>query len=372
MRFLRQSVRRASVWVVAVLLAIGGAASEVWAERPSAGHLLPVSTLGVVSIVNAPDLAQRFMNTAIGKMSQDPQLKPLVSHLYGSLSNAVAEVQDRIGVSLPELLSIPQGELTLALVAAKDAPPAVVVLLDTGDQISNARKLLEKGTTALEQSGAKKTEEIVAGTKLTTYEGLGPGQPKAVYFEKDATLVAGTDPEVLKQFLAVWSGQKAATLSDNEHYAAIMNRCKGGRDESPQVLWFVDPVAIMRAFGEQNARMRLAIAVLPALGLDSLSGLGGTLAFDAGQFDTISHAHLLLEAPRSGVLKMLALRSGDTKPERWVPADVATYTTLHWNVETTYKSLATVYDSFRGEGALGKWMELQFLGATGIDRKSVV
>jgi hypothetical protein len=58
-----------------------------------------------------------------------------------------------------------------------------------------------------------------------------------------------------------------------------------------------------------------------------------------------------LAESRRGVLKMLALAPVDTTPERWVPADVSTYTTLNWDVQAAFDAVREVFDSFRGEGA---------------------
>jgi hypothetical protein len=330
------------------------------AERPPESRLLPDSTVAMVSIPDVPEMAGRFMNTAFGRMSQDPQMKPLLGQLYGSLTELVSQAQERIALTLPELLALPQGELTVALVAPKDAPLGLVLLLDAGDQVANARKLLDRLAAVLEQSGARKSEHAVGRTTITIYDGVGPQQRKVAYFEKDATIVLGNDAEVVKQVLAVWNRAKADTLADNRNYAAIMSRCRGARDETPQAIWYADLVGILRGMTDQNAGAQMVVALLPALGLDGLSAVGGTVTFDAGQFDAIAHVHLLLENPRSGVVKMLALEPGEVKPERWVPNDVASYMTLHWNFETTYKTAATVYDSFRGDGALardlGQWI----------------
>ena len=359
--------RRRWIWLLTVLAAVLGPPCDVLAERPPAAKLLPERTAMLLSVADANELSERFMNTALGQMSQDPQLQPLVEHLYGSLAEAVQSVQDRIGLSLPELLDIPQGELTLAVVAPDEQPPAVVMLLDAGSHLANARELLKRGTDALEESGAKKSEETVGGTKFIVYEGVGPRDRKAIYFEKEATIVFGTDIEVLKQLLAVWNGEEAPTLSDNENFAAIMHRCRGGKGQEPQFIWYVDPISIMRSIGQRNVGVRLAVAMLPALGLDGLTALGGSVALDAGPFDSIVHAHLLLDNPRDGVIEMIALRPGETKPEPWVPADVASYTTLHWDMTTTYTTLASLYDSFRGEGALAGELKQRVLEPTGLD-----
>ena len=96
--------------------------------------------------------------------------------------------------------------------------------------------------------------------------------------------------------------------------------------------------------------MQIAVAMLPALGLDGLSGVGGSVLFDTEQYDSMMHLHVLLSSPRTGVIKAIAFEPGATKPERWVPGDVASYATLNWNFETSLKAIETLFDSFRGDG----------------------
>jgi hypothetical protein len=107
--------------------------------------------------------------------------------------------------------------------------------------------------------------------------------------------------------------------------------------------------------------------MLPVLGLDGLAGVGASLALDTEQFDSITHAHLLLGSPRLGIVKMIALQSGDAEPERWVPADVAGYTTFHWDFSQTYQELTKLYDSFNGAGALSELLRQRVLQPVGID-----
>ena len=353
---------------VLALLAVLVPARAVVAERPPAPKLLPENTILVLSVADAPDLAKRFMNTAMGRMSEDPQLKPLIKDLYGSVTDAVANLKDQIGLSLEELLAIPQGEMTLAVVAPEAGPPAVVLLLDAGDQLSNARKLLARGTEELQkQPEVTKKEEDVEGTKVVIYDGLGPRGRKAIHFEKDATLVLGTDLDVLRQVLAAWNGKEGKRLADNEKYTAIMRRCRGGKNEPPQFFWYFDPIALMKKIGQDNTQVRIAVATLPALGLDGVLGMGGSFILDAGQFDSIAHFHLLLDNPRDGVVEMIALTSGDVKPESWVPPDVVSYTTAHWRFQTTFNNVAELYDSFRGEGGFSQLLKRRVLEPSGID-----
>ncbi len=333
--------------------------------RPQAKELLPEDTLGLVSITDTQDLAQRFMNTSLGLMSQDPQMKPVIDQLYGSMSELVASLQDKIGLSLPDIVALPHGEITVAVVAIKDAPPAFVFLFDAGDQIANARVLLQRAADAAVNNGAAKQEESVKDAKITILS--GPGTEFLAFFDKDGTIVGGTNLDAVKRILGIWNGEKGKVLSDNANFGTIMNRCQGSQDQRPQVIWFVDPINIMRSMAEQNVGLRVGVAVLPLLGLDGLSGIGGSLMYDVGQYDSVSHIHVLLENPRSGIIKMIALESGVSKPERWVPTDVASYMTVHVNFDTAIKTLAPMWDSLAGEGGFSSMIQQRFSTPMGID-----
>lgn len=340
----------------------------LFSERPVEGarapgsRLLPEKTLAYLSISSVPELTRRFQNTSLGRMSRDPQVQPLVADLYGTLVDLVAKFRDRIELGLPDLLSLPQGELTLALVAQEQRPPALVVLLDVGEQLPAALRFLQRGGELLEKNGVKRTESFVAGVKFTTFERAGNPPPRsASWFEKDATIVIGTSQEVLQALLANWEKPQASTLGENTKFAAIMERCRGSKADEPQVTWFVDLVALIRAVGQGNIQAQLALAILPTLGLDGLSALGGTAAFDSGLFDQVAHIYVLLDSPRSGVLDAIALEPGDPRPDRWVPGDASTYVALHWNFQRTFQTASKLYDSFRGEGALAGEINRRFL-----------
>jgi hypothetical protein len=65
---------------------------------------------------------------------------------------------------------------------------------------------------------------------------------------------------------------------------------------------------------------------------------------------------------------MLALYQGDNEPERWVPQDIVTYMTLHWDVKTTMSELAKLYDVIRlQEGAFAQLVQDRLSTPLGID-----
>ncbi len=89
--------------------------------------------------------------------------------------------------------------------------------------------------------------------------------------------------------------------------------------------------------------------------------------FATEEFDSISHMHLLLDSPRKGILKMMAIESGDVDPEDWVPSDAASYMTMHWNLQQTLDELEKMFDQFRGEGSFGDVIERRMSLPLGVD-----
>src|SRR5687768_5500695 len=90
-------------------------AGHALAQRAAAPELLPHNTLVFVRIADVPDTVERLKQTSMGRMLSDPQMQPLVRDAWGSVKEAFAQVQDRLGMSLDELLSIPQREIAIGL-----------------------------------------------------------------------------------------------------------------------------------------------------------------------------------------------------------------------------------------------------------------
>ena len=348
---------------LAAALALAG---MVRADQPSAPRLLPKTTVAYLSIPDVPDATERFMNTSTGRMSQDPQLKPLLKEVYASVAQLVDTLKDRIGLSLTEILAIPQGQITVALLTPDEAEPEWVLMLDTGDHLSRAQGLLDRVTDTVIQAGVERTQRKAHDTTIVVFEGVGGRDGRLSYFEKDGTIVAATNVDVLEQILAVWNGEKGSTLADNRKFTTIMSRC-GDPSQKPQMVWFADPIEFMRAIGRDDAGARVAVAMLPSLGLDGLSAVGGAWRMDVDEFDGVAHAHLLLEHPRDGVLEVIAFAPGDTTPERWVPAAISSYMTARLDLDKAYKTLEKLVDSFQGDGALAASIETRFNQPLGFD-----
>lgn len=343
----------------------------VRAERPIAPQLLPDRTVGLIRIRNYPETRTKFGETAMGRMLADEEVGPLLSGLYDQLQQMYSQVEDRVGVPLEKLRSLPQGEIWLAAVPpANEGPMGLALLIDTGNQAATAKRLLERGEELLVERGGKKLEENLADTQVNIFVPPGVDDPRretkkdaetgkewselvvglgtTVEFERDGAVVIATTPALAEEILTSWNGNEK-NLSTNERFAAIMRRCQSAED-APEFEWYVDPINLIKSLAQGNPGAQLGLALIPALGLDGLQGAGGTLTFNSGEFDQVGHTHILLENPKSGVMEVLQMASGDATPEPWVPSDVLGYMTINWDLQASWEKGSKVYDSYFGEG----------------------
>lgn len=347
---------KASIWLcVAIFFGLSTiclSTGRLRAERPTAPRLLPADTVAYVRIVNVPELVERFGDTAMGRITSDEQVKPFVGDLYRSAAEAFARIEDRVGLPLDQLLAIPQGEVCIAIVAPEKQRPELIVLLEVGDHLAAAQKLIEAGEAAFAQQGGARSTTRAGETELVIYDPPGDRERRAVMFEREGVLALTSNEDLARQLLQVWDGKEdVRTLSDDRRFTTIMRRSRGFKDEPPQITFYADPITLVKRATRGNFSAQAGLSIMDGLGLDGVKAVGGSMIFATEEFDSVVHLHVMMQNPRDGVLKMIAFESGKVTPEPWVPRDAASYTTFHWNIEQTYDELVKLYNTFRGEEA---------------------
>src|SRR5262245_47954107 len=108
----RKAIGRFSIRLAITLVGLSIAATPASADRPSAMKLFPEETVVFVRMANANEFGERFQQTAMGRMLNDPQLKPFLEHLYGGAGEFYADkAENKLGVSWDELKKLPKGEV---------------------------------------------------------------------------------------------------------------------------------------------------------------------------------------------------------------------------------------------------------------------
>jgi hypothetical protein len=399
----RTNVRRFSVFLLLVAVVtlpatLGSVAAQAQtAAKPAAAprvaaapaktriefaRMLPPETLVYVRAADAPLVREEWWKTSLGRMAQDPQFKPTLDQSFAALEKAFEPVKQQLGLSLAELLTLPRGEWGVAVVDVNGAQPAFLLLLETPEGDPSTATLLEKGRAMATAAGwIEESESVGSDTtgavKLNILRSNAGKAERVIYLRREGVLVIATDLDVVKRVVKIWAGAPAAgganaeaplaTLAEQPAFVTL-DRLIGKAEGAPAHLsWFVDPIALVRATTRRNTAAQVGLAALPALGLDGLTAVGGSISFNRGAFETIIQAYLLLDVPRSGVIEMIALQPTETEPEAWVPDDVASYATFTWDIDRTYHKLRSIVDSFAGEGTLRARVGEQLLKQTDLD-----
>ncbi|MFI4876857.1 MAG: DUF3352 domain-containing protein [Blastopirellula sp. JB062] len=355
-----------SLLIVGILFS-GVAAIE--AARPAASDILPDNTVVYARLSDIRELKEKSAETSLGKMFNDPQMQPFVAGVWQAITESISSVEERVGLSLDEVLSIPQGEVAFALAPQEEGPLAFMLLIDLGDNPVAARKALETLEELATGDGATLDSQTYKETKISIIQGRrGP----LAYCEQEQTLLLSNRTEALEDLIENWDGLRENPLSQNEKFITIVTNSRGVKDEPPQLMWYVDPIETIRVVTAGGSGSGYLMAFLPVLGLDGVKAVGGSLVIATEDFDSVSHLHVMLERPRTGVLAMIAPQNADTQPEMWVPADVTSYMTLNWDIEKTHDALENLYDSITGEGKLAEDIDRRINQRLKIDFKTEI
>jgi hypothetical protein len=260
------------------------------------------------------------------------------------------------------LLDLPQGEVTFAIMEKPARKLAAVLLIDCTDNEETLEKLLEKMDKALLDDNAEHSTQTISDIEVHSYklaDAAGSPVNTISYCTDEGYVIFGTEVAAVKAVLERWTGDNDDTLADADVFAYIQEKCKSGEDE-PLLKWFIDPISLVRTalnMGPNPQQAAIAAAMMPVLGLDKLKGVGGGAHLATEDYESLNKAFIYVDQPPTGVLGVFQFPAVEQKPAKWVPADVATYFSLNWNVEEAYNSIESLVDSLQGPGSVAKLVD---------------
>lgn len=349
----------------------GSQAVAVGADGIASERRLPPDVVAYGTIRSVNELKAEWFKTYFSKLFSEKELSDFWQELKTQWSTISDKVRDQTGLTLDEILTIPKGEISGAVMQTGGKPVAFVVLIDIGDRRADVQKLLDKAAKTLTDEGAKRAETEFEDTNIISFSQMKeaedddgnkgtPHEETLGYFLKDNYLVAGSSVESMKAVVSRWDGKSEKTLADKEVFKYIKERCRNKADDAaPPIMWFIDPINFLDvalSTGD-NPQAQTILGILPALGVDKLKGIGGTFNLAEGDYDTVGRTLIYIEPPPEKILKILDFPAIAQSPPKWVPAKVSTYFGLNWNVEGAYAAVANVWDSFQGDGALERMVE---------------
>ncbi|MBC8114664.1 MAG: hypothetical protein H7062_09825 [Candidatus Saccharimonas sp.] len=348
-------------------------------ENAIGEKLLPKDTLLFYTIPDVSGFKEQFDKSSLGAMFRDPEFKPFLDDVKKKIEEFSQKVQDELGVSIDELLELPDGEITFALMEKPARKLSVVLMVDYGDSKETVGKLLKKMHEALESEAEHSKEDVDdVEVNVFTFKDSPAENPfkTLAYFNDSSYLVFSSEVAALKEVLDRWEGDSDDTLATNDVFKYCMDRCK---DESgdPTMKFFVNPIGLVQSglnmvqAIQPQAQVGVASMFLPLLGFDKLKGWGGASYVNTGDFDSVSKTFVYADSP-TGVLNVFQFPATEITPPKWVSSGVSMYFGGNWNVAGAYQAIEGLVDNFQGRGALARFMDQAANAGPGIHPKKDV
>ncbi len=323
-----------------------------FAERPTGPQLFPDSTLAYVRVDNMNTLKSKWSETSFGKLLDDPQISPFFREIYSGLIEGAKGFQDAVGLSIEEVLQIPQGEVAVAVIPTNDRP-AVCVLVEANDRLPELEILLAKARQRGSNASEGQHHEMVSFVEVfSDNSDLDRAENWSYFFDQGCLFIAN-NRRVAMDVAKVWTDNSSGhkPLAQNAKFLDIMSRSAGTSGERPQVSFYVDPLAIINDLSKRDGGTMAVSAMLPVLGIDGIKAAGGSAILAPEGFDSIFHFHILIASPRRAFLSVVRPKEGTVDPETFVPEDVSSYMTINWRTQSTINAVAELFNTFNGEDA---------------------
>ena len=351
-----------------ILVAIAPALAQE--KRLTAPQLFPSKTIAYFRINDARELRDRFSQSSIGKLFEDQKMQSFLGTLQEGILKFTETMQNDLGLSLEELLAIPNGEFAFAVVPTPKAP-ITCLMMEVGPEQPAVEILFKRHFDRT--ANLKRNETKIGDIQVVQ---LNDGEsPNFGYFLHEGVFVATPESDYISTLAKVWAGleTKHVSLSENIDFTNLLSRCVGTQGERPQVSFYVDPVGIFRENIRESPNVIMTLAAIKSIGLDGIKAAGGSLILATNDFDSILHLHLTLDNPRPGVLSAVRPKNGSTEPEAWVDDSVVSYLTMNWDFRATLNAIRDIMEAFAGEGSFASNVEKSFSARFNLDlRKDVI
>jgi hypothetical protein len=366
---------------------LGGA---LWAAPARAAappeRVLPDSTVFLFKINDVKAFREAFRGSHYGQLWNDTAMKDFRDDVTQKLEDATRPLREKIGVSLRELLELPQGAISVAVLSRDDPklPVAIAILADAGDNKDKMAEVLTKATKQAEDAGAKGSQETFNGLTIHVLREAPDEKAKEKEQEKgdkkgpDASLAwtqsegmfyfgvgsPGSELDVVKDLTAHREGRDNS-LASNDLFNKTQAKIESGK---AQVVWFLDLAKVIKLALKASAKgnegqMQQNEVLLQTLGVDGLKSVGGSFTFGSGRYDSLSKTFFLAPKPVQGLLKIFSFPPLRLRPESWVPATVAAYQTLSWDLDQAYDAIELVVNQF--QPGMINLVEQQLVGPNG-------
>lgn len=357
-------------------LTVWAALTIVASAAPPADTLLPDTTRGFASVPSLATLEEQFSKTQLGKLADDPAMKPFSADLKRQFDDKLAAGYERLGLQLDDIRAMAAGEVAVATVHDGKAPAGTAVLLDITGRASEAQQHLEQVFARLKAEKFTQKTETIAGTPLEIFhraenKELSELAREVVYFLKDDMLCCTDQTALAHQLLNRFSGKPSDNLASVEAYRYVMERCQqDAGDLKPHLRWFIEPLAYAAAVREevpnpkekegQPAAAAQAgppkqdtLDLMREQGFEGLRGVGGWVMFypQDGKYELMHRTVLFAPGPYELAMQMVKLPNiSEFQPPSWATQNLARWSSINLDIKNAFEKSSTLFNAVIGGG----------------------
>jgi hypothetical protein len=353
-----------------LLSTAAGLAPRAHAVIPSVERLLPDDTLIMVTAPDFTKLRDAYYAAPQSQLWSDPSMKAFRDHFTTKLNDEIVKPLEReLGVRLENYASLPQGQLTVAMVknSAKPTSPGFLLLLDTKSQSGQLKtNLAELKRKWLDSGKSIKTEKIreiefsilplsaddlpeslkkfVAAEEDEDTEESDKAEPaELVLGQFESLLILGNSIKAVERVAVHLTGGSTPRLGDLAAYES--SHVSIFRD-APLYGW-ANAKSLLEHVTRQSADEESENPVAAMFGTEKIiaaTGLGGlrTLAFSLqssieGTFGRITLG--IPESGRQGLFKLFPSGGKESTPPAFVPADAVKFQRLRIDGQSAWNTI---------------------------------
>ena len=312
------------------------------ADGPIEGAL-PSSTIGLIKVKDAEALRKAFGASQTGQLLADPAMEQVKERVREIFEKPSAQLKQAVGVSIEELLDLPQGPISIAIVAMPDAevPVALLISADAGENAQQMAEVMKRATAEAEKAGAK----VAVEGEFHIIKSGEEDAPPLVWVSEGSVYRIGSDLDALKELIANADGREDS-LASGGNYKAVVQEL----GEDSQAFWYLDlkqAIALATsAAAENGGNARQVAEQLQGLGINYLQAVGGSLAYNVGEYDSVSKIYIHAPGAPQGIFKLFPMPAVDLTPQPWVPEGAATYQSLSWDLDAAWDGLTGLLDQY--------------------------
>jgi hypothetical protein len=346
-------------------------------------RILPDTTIFLLKVNDVKNFSAAFRSSQYGQFWNDPGLKEFRDELALKMEDVSKSLKEKIGVSLKELFGLPQGTLAIAAVGREDpnVPVALTLVAEAGENEKKLLEVLERTTKQAQDDAAKVSTESFNGLTLHIAQypnvvaanddkqkdkekKLDVPTPPLVWTNAGSLFFITTDLDVMKDLVA-HREQRDNSLAATEAFTRTQAKTEAA---SSQVIWYLDVNRLVKAWLKAStkggdAELQQKEVLVKELGVDGLKSAGGCLTLGTGSYDSLTKTYFHAPRPVQGVLKIFSFPPITLRPESWVPATVASYQTLSFDLDNAFSAFTELVNKFQPN--LVQLLEQQLVGPGG-------